>query len=106
MEDGCDNDMNLNDADFPYQPHVASQVVSGFIWDMTDKTKENSYLEVANLTYKALSLLSNAAGYEELMVNLLLADKNIYNGKYCKKIEDIAQKRGFDKYIKDNKCST
>jgi hypothetical protein len=102
----ADNNMNLNDADFPYEPHVASQAVSGFIWDIADSTKESSYLEVANLTYKALSLLSNAGGYEELIVNLLLADKNIYAGKYCNKIEATAKKRGFDKYIKDNECST
>ncbi len=94
----ANNNLNITAADFPSQPrqaHQASQIISGTIWDLVDKTDDASYIEIANLTYKTVMLLSYNAGYEEFLQKLFTVDQASYNKKYCANLKDILTTRGF-----------
>ena len=75
--------------------HLHGQAVSGMLWDMR-RNKAIGSNELTKLVFQASSHFVNNSGFSDLLLALLHADKELYNGKYNSAIRTAAEGRGFD----------
>lgn len=96
-----DNDYVLG-RNTKHEAHFKSQFISGMLWDLREKEVPGSKLD--KLVYNGVLLLLESSGYHDLILGLLLADQDLYNGKYCNAIYQKAVDRGLGDIISDFGC--
>ena len=100
-----DNDLSYGSSELPVEPHLKSQLISGFLWDFIDK--ENVPNDVwAGLVLKAVKILNDNSGYQDLLLSLLVVDAAEYQGSYCSAIYSLASSRNLESLISDYSCET
>lgn len=99
----ADVDMKYNDATYKTSgPHQRGQVVSATLWDMRDSIGADN---VNSLMFNAIPFLTKSAGFEDLIVALLLSDKEYFESKYgCQILENFTA-RGFTEITKSLECN-
>lgn len=98
----ADNDFTLTGADLPSEPHKISQLISGMLWDIG---KQIGQLITADIVYHAINYLKDNSGYQEFLVALMVADKDLNLGENACLIKEIALLRGFDEKIANVDCN-
>lgn len=98
-----ENTLKWGASNLPAAPHLRGQLVSGMMWDLY-KTDGIPLKDVTRLTLKAIDLMVASSGYQHLILALLVADKDIYQGNYCDRILSRAKSRGFGEFLTDTNC--
>ncbi len=85
------------------ESHLKGQLISGFLWDMRKGTEipENA---VDTMAYRAVDFFVKDSGLRDLVLSLMLADKEYYDGQYSCQIYNYAAERGFGSLISDVDC--
>ncbi len=83
--------------------HRRGQFISGMLWDMREKDGIPA-ADLSRIVLKGVDSLLKDSRYEHLVLALLIADQNNFNGKYCQKIYDRATIRGLGKRINAFDC--
>lgn len=84
--------------------HRRGQFISGMLWDLREQDGIPAE-HVTKIVLKAVDSLLSSSKYEHLVLSLLIADKNNFNGQYCQKIYERAKTRGLSKRLKDFNCN-
>ncbi len=99
----AENTYKYGAADLPKEPHFRSQFISGLIWDL-QATKAISMSDLTKLLYRSVDFFLSDSGYHDLILSLMLADKDLFAGKHLCAIEDAAIERGLSTVISDLDC--
>ena len=101
----ADNDLTYGSSTLPTEPHLRSQLISGFLWDFIQKDGVPSDVW-AGLVLKSVNILNSNSGYEDLLLSLLVIDAAEYSSTYCSEIYNRAEERGFSSLISRYNCET
>lgn len=100
----ANNEMTMTNYPQITEIHLRSQFISGFLWSIrTNSAVEKNRFDKTALT--AVSLLNTDSGFQDLLLNLLIADKNLSSSSeddYCELIVSEAEKRGLSVYLDYN----
>jgi hypothetical protein len=104
-------DNNLTIADTGSNVYRTSQVLSGMLWDLQREQDwgsadlSESGFALAKNVVSAVSYLPSRSTFRDLIMSLLLANKNLYGGKHACNIFDAAVSRGLKDDLTDIDCS-
>lgn len=98
------NDMTMTSGSSRTEEHVRGQFMSGFLWDVRTDASVNA-TTFDKTVLKAVEMLSSNSGYQDMLLNLLTADREANGGAYCARIKQSADKRELSRYLNYN-CST
>jgi hypothetical protein len=99
----AENDYVYGSADLPVEAHRRSQFISGMLWDLS----KDSVVPMKDLTaivYRALDFFLDDSGYHDLILALLMADRELFESKYGCSIYNVAENRGLGDEISDFQC--
>jgi hypothetical protein len=86
------------------EPHLKGQVISGFLWDMR-KGSEIPAEAVDAMVYRSIDFFVSNSGIRDLILGLMLADKEKFDGQYSCKVINYANARGFGSLTSDIDCN-
>jgi len=99
----ADNDLKFGSANLPNPAHLQGQFISGMLWDIyVDHDVKLS--DLSALVYHAIDFLSARTSFSELMVALVTADAEFFDGKYCSAIVASAENRGLSGQVSEIEC--
>ncbi len=81
--------------------HLKGQVISGLLWDFRKKTTADTSIR---LILKAITYLSESAGYRDFLLSLLFADRDLNASANACTITEIANGRGFSSLLTGIDC--
>lgn len=84
--------------------HRRGQFISGMLWDMREKDGIPAE-DLTKIALKAVDSLLASSKYEHLVLSLLIADENNFNGQYCEKIFNRAKTRGLGGRMQKFSCN-
>lgn len=84
--------------------HRRGQFISGMLWDMREKDGIPAE-DLTKIVLKGVDSLLSSSKYEHLVLSLLIADQNYFDGQYCQIIYERAKARGLGKRMKDFNCN-
>jgi hypothetical protein len=93
----------LGDPDLPKEAHRRSQFISGMLWDLR-KDGEIPRDDLTAIVFSGVKYLLDGSGYHDFILSLLMADKQLYDGKYSCTIYNAALDRGLSSEISDFSC--
>ncbi len=96
------NDYTLDTA--PTEPHFRSQFISGMLWKLREVDSGPGPIPadtLSEIVYKAITLLTERSGYRNLMLALLLADRELTGGTYNADIYHAGINAGLTSFIED-----
>lgn len=105
----ADNSMLYKDADYieygnSKKYHLQSQMLSGFLWDLSAKY-EIPTDHLNNLViYTVLNLLGRESGFRDLLVGLMQADLALSAGKYACIIQEKTETRKLTEFVAGASC--
>jgi len=99
----AENDLTLNGPNFPKEPHLRGQLISGMLWDLY---KKDGILlnDVTRLALRTVDLMVTDSGYKHFVVGLMLADQAIFQGRFCSTLLNRANSRGFQTILTGITC--
>ena len=100
----ADNAYTLGAADLPNEPHLRSQFISGYLWDLVQKDGIDKDT-VTRILLQAIDLWVSDSGYSHFILGLLVADEANFDGANCSSIYNRAVDRGLSEYISSYSCS-
>ncbi|MDD9950064.1 MAG: hypothetical protein OXT67_00720 [Zetaproteobacteria bacterium] len=83
-------------------PHRRGQVISATLWDLRSSLGGDT---VNRLVFKALPFLTKTAGFEELIIAMLLSDKEHYGSQHGCTVLAAFNQRGFTSFTSHLDCN-
>lgn len=80
--------------------HKNGQLFSGLLWDLRADGKI-PVDDLARITLKAVSYFRADSGFRDFLLTLLMADKELFQGRYRSLIKAAADARGLGSFISD-----
>lgn len=102
MDSDYQADKNPSEGENP-QYHSASQVVSGFFWDLHIKQKMSTR-RVGELLLSAIRYMQPISSYKDLLRSVLQAEKDRFKNDYSCQIYEAAKDRGFASQLPSFNC--
>lgn len=99
----AENSFIYGGATTPREPHLKSQFISGMLWDIHEDDGVPLF-DLSKIVIKSIEYLTYNSGYRHLIVALIHADTDLYNGRYCMNIYKHASQRGLSGLISDFGC--
>lgn len=78
--------------------HLRGQFMSAFLWNVRSEASVDK-TTFDKLVLKAVKLLRADSGYQDMLLNLHIADRDSNNGSYCSIIKSKAEGRELNKYL-------
>ena len=99
----ADIDLKYNDSRYQrFPPHLKSQIISSFLWNLRPHME---LTDISKLTYHALSYFVSDSGFQDFIIALLLADKDLYSANHACAITAEAKNRGLDVFLENIDCT-
>lgn len=92
------NTMTMTSGSSRTEEHVRGQFLSGFLWDIRNESGVDKGT-FDKTVLKAVQLLRSDSGYQDMLLNLYTADREINGGGNCARIKAGAEKRELARYL-------
>jgi len=98
------NTMKLTDSNLPEEPHRRSQFLSGMLADLS-RNQGIAQTQVAATAYAATGLFTPYSGFRDVILGMMIADRQLFGGSANCTIYNTAVARGLQSHLTGIDCA-